>query len=103
MCDILVTCDNHNQVLYLEHNLCNTFVLYENNDITILDFKNCDYETITSYLLNFNWDAVLNCDANLAVQTFYLILYSCIDIYVPKKIIKLDFKFPRLFSPELKH
>ena len=44
-CDILVTCDSHHPALYLEHNLCDT-VPYENNDITILDFKNCVYETI---------------------------------------------------------
>ena len=96
----MVTCDSHHPALYLEHNLCDTFVPYENNDITILDFKNCDYESINSYWIKVNWVNILNCNVNLAVETFYLILYSCIDIYVSKKIIKPDFKFPR---EELKH
>ena len=47
----MVTCDSHHPALYLEHNLCDTFVPYENNDITILAFENCDFESINSFLI----------------------------------------------------
>ena len=99
-CDILVPLDNHHPALSITFK-CDTEVPLEHED-EILNFKNCDFNVMNGWLLSVDWDNILNCGIDLAVDRFYDVINECFANFVPKSKIKHNFKFPRWFSPELK-
>ena len=56
-------------------------------DYFYYNFNTANYSLINQYLGNVNWECLLcDKDMNLALSTFYKILYCCINLFVPKKI-----------------
>lgn len=66
------------------------------------DFRNGNYISFNDFLISINWETTLDkYNINLAVEQFYDILYSGINMYVPLKKYKTS-TFPGWFSPQLK-
>ena len=99
---VLSRLDTHHPALCISFSTVDNFkpIEYENS---ICDFRNCDYDAINNFLINVPWDNIFNCDVNDAIVTFYNILDVCLSVYVPKIIVKSNYKFPPWFSEELKH
>ena len=67
------------------------------------DFKSANFNLLNDYLGSIAWDSLLaHGSLDDMVNIFYNTIYSAIEIYVPLKRISSG-KFPRWFSPELKH
>ena len=100
--DTLVNCDNHHPSLMFLVNRVNTCSSQPSFTDNVYDFNNCDFFIINDFLLNVNWDDILKCDIDQAVERFYLVLSHCLGEFVPTKTIKSDFKFPIWFNQDLK-
>lgn len=102
-CHPLVPTDNHHPPLCFDLALpqpCHT-VVCPRADCYYYDFKSADFTLINNYLGAFCWDDLLsNLDADSMLNTFYEILYSCFDLFVPVKKAPTG-KFPRWFSRDL--
>ena len=77
---------DHSVVSFDIINSCKHFV----QPTSYHDFNKADWESIISYLreIDFN-DVFLNCDNNVSncVESFYNILYTCINQYVPLRLV----------------
>ncbi|XP_073984063.1 uncharacterized protein [Rhodnius prolixus] len=67
----------------------------------VFDYRNCDFKTISSYLVNYDWDYVLGtADVNTAFDLFGRVVTELISEFTPrKKIFESD--YPNWFSKEL--
>lgn len=99
----LVPCDMHHPALFFTifTNLPKQTLSY---NYTVPDFENCDFNSLNNFLININFDDLfLNCDTDTAIEKFYDVINYCIDVFVPKKVIKSNFKYPPWFTDELRN
>lgn len=101
--DILVSCDSHHPALIFDVDLNGSTFVHQNNVEFQYNFKNYDFSNLNHILLNINWDPILDCDIDMAVDRFYDIINQCIEEFVPKYKVKSAFKFPIWFDQELKN
>lgn len=97
----LLPCDSHHPALVLEVHECDKLesLLYESYTY---DFNQCNYDELNNFLINIDYDALFDCDINDDLVRFSSILDYCFEHYVPKKIIKNQFKFPPWFDHNLR-
>ena len=96
----LVKCDRHHPALSINV-LCDMPGQRLDYEEFVYNFKNCDFNAISNYLLNLDWDNTLHTNIENAVDLFYVFLYQRIDIFVPKMKLKSNFKFPVWFDANL--
>lgn len=98
--DNLVPLDKHHPAL----NIYSDISINHNQSFDIeinYNFKNANYELISSMLNNLNWSYLYECnDINLAVDRFYELIFEVIDKVVPK-VFPRKSNFPHWFSKEL--
>jgi hypothetical protein len=56
-------------------------------DFTLYDFNHADWSQIQSYLSTIDFDTLLTSDETIDAkfESFYAILFNCIDLYVPQR------------------
>lgn len=99
--DTLLPCDNHHPALLVGILEVNDYKPLQFEE-SIYDFKNANFYEINNVLLNINWDQLLINNIDLDLDCFYKIINYCLETFVPKILIRNNFKFPIWFSYELK-
>lgn len=98
----LLLCDKYHPALLFNidiFEITNDFMRF---DYEYLNFRHANYVELNNFLGSFDWDSVLNLDnVETAVERFYCIINSGVEMYVPKNRCK-NKKFPCWYSNELK-
>lgn len=96
----LLPCDVHHPAVSFKLNIVELHEL-QTEDVFYFDFNNASYNNIKDHLDCINWESLfLDTDLECCVNTFYDVLYSTLDVFVPK-IKRMRSSFPKWFSPEL--
>lgn len=100
----LLNIGNHHPPLdfNLSLNLDTTFNLISSNHNNKYNFRKGNYDDLNTFLISIDWVPLFtDTDANQCVATFYHILYSAINIYVPLTTDDLN-TFPVWFTSYIK-
>lgn len=89
--------DIHHPPLYIEIDFDQRYDNLISNNYWKYQFRKADYTGLNDYLSEINWPAILTTNTEEALTNFYDIIYTAIDIYVPKIFIQSD-KYPQWFT-----
>ena len=76
--------------IVLPHHVCCSQHLLNSRSFTCYDFNRADWKSIRSYLASCNFNALFNSglSASSIFDSFYNILYQCLDMFVPSRQAK---------------